>query len=83
MLLYYINLYKEYLHIYPMHYRKGEKQHIANLIEISGGLPKKRITDKIDFYAVFIMNGILYNESQAREEVESMRDVRKSLLEDL
>ncbi|MBU4070403.1 MAG: hypothetical protein KJ646_05450 [Nanoarchaeota archaeon] len=66
-----------------MHYQKGEKQHIMNLIELSGGYSGKKLVDKIAFYAVFIMNGILYNESQAREEVESMRNIKKSLLEDL
>jgi len=66
-----------------MHYRKDEKQHIANLIKLSGGYPEKKLVDKLAFYAVFIMNGILYNESRAREEVESMRDMRKSSLEDL
>ena len=64
-----------------MSYKKDEKQYIADLTALSGGYPKKGLADKISFYAVFIMNGILYDESQVREGAETLREVRKFSLE--
>ena len=60
--------------------QESEKQHIKNLTALSGGFPKKGLANKISFYAIFIMNGILYNEVSAHKEAEKLRSyVRESL----
>ena len=63
-----------------MSYQKDEKQYIADLTVLSGGPPEKGLANKIVFYAVLIMNGISYNESQAHKGAEGLRNyVRESL----
>ena len=60
--------------------QETEKQYIADLTVLSGGPPEKGLANKIVFCAVLIMNGILYNESQAHEGAEGLRKyVRESL----
>lgn len=63
--------------------QRKEKQYRQDLIELSGGLPRKKdgSAERFAFYVVLFMNAVSYNEEEAGRKAESSRRMRREFVE--